>query len=74
MIAEELVHHPVDVVGGDAGLAVLPGQDHRLGRQPSGHAHPLDHLGWLDVAIRPPGFALSDVLRSRNMGRHITPR
>ena len=47
VVAQELVHHPVDLVGGDARLAVLAGEHDGLGGQPAGVAHPLDHLGRL---------------------------
>ena len=49
LVAEELVHHPVDLVRGDAGLAVLAGQLQRLGGDPARDAHLLDGLRGLDV-------------------------
>ena len=53
VVAEELVHHPVDLVGGHARLAVLAGQHGRLRGQPAGNAHLLDRLRGLDVRSGP---------------------
>src|SRR5690606_6777115 len=75
VVAEERVHHPVDLVGGHPRLAVLTGELHRLRGEPAGDPHLLDRLRGLHVrtAILLRPFP-PDVFGTRDVRRHGSRR
>lgn len=75
MVDEELVDHAVDLVGGDARSDGLAGELQRPGRDLPGVPHQLDRLGRLDVAATAARRGrLADVLRTRDVRRHLATR
>jgi hypothetical protein len=71
---QELVPHPVQLVGGHPGRDVPADLSQRLGGELPGGPHPLDGLGVLDVGLAERGALLAHVLRPRDRRRDLPER